>query len=397
MVRVILFCTGIFLVSGCQTTDDHSSSTSEPYTQRVETQLRDSVLTIAEVYLTEAPITVTASSSPRSTGGLHDFYSEGDYWWPDSTNPDGPYIRRDGLSNPDNFSDHRIALMRFSDMVGILTSAYLLTKEERYSNAAIHHCRAWFITDSTLMNPNFLYAQAIQGRHTGRGIGIIDAIHFMEVIQSLRVLEAKGLISEEDKAGFHEWVERFLTWLTTHPYGLDEMVHPNNHGSWWHAQVALYASYVEQDSLIDACRTQYMEDLLPRQMAEDGSFPLEQARTKPYAYSLFNLDAYAMLCHILYDESHDLWHYKSPDGKSIKLAMEYMTPFLEDKSQWPLPADVMYPNSWPVAQPSFLLSAVAYQDDRYFEQWARFVHFPTVFEVNRAQPIGNPLIWLAEI
>ena len=397
MIRAILFSSSIFLLLSCQPSENNTSGPTGEYFPRVESQLRNSILRIAQGYLSETPVTVTASISPRSTGGPHDFYSEGDYWWPDSTNPDGPYIRRDGLSNPDNFSDHRIALMRFSDMVGNLTSAYLLTKEDQYAAAALNHCRAWFITDSTRMNPNFLYAQAIQGRHTGRGIGIIDAIHFMEVIQSLRVLESKGLVSEEDKAGFHVWVERFLSWLTTHQYGLDEMVHPNNHGSWWHAQVALYASYVGQDSLIDACRIQYMEDLLPRQMADDGSFPLEQARTKPYAYSLFNLDAYAMLCHILSDKSHDLWNYETPDGKSMKLAMEYMTPFLEDKSQWPLPADVMYPDAWPVAQPSFILSAVAYEEDRYFQQWARFEHFPAIFEVNRAQPIGNPLIWLAEI
>ena len=41
------------------------------------------VLPQAEAYLDEAPVTVTASHSERSAGGPHDFYSEGDYWWPD--------------------------------------------------------------------------------------------------------------------------------------------------------------------------------------------------------------------------------------------------------------------------------------------------------------------------
>ena len=35
----------------------------------------------------------------------HDYFSEGDYWWPDPKNPGGPYIRRDGFSNPANFND----------------------------------------------------------------------------------------------------------------------------------------------------------------------------------------------------------------------------------------------------------------------------------------------------
>jgi hypothetical protein len=36
----------------------------------------------AEAYLTEAPIAITATQSPRSSGGEHDYFSEGDYWWP---------------------------------------------------------------------------------------------------------------------------------------------------------------------------------------------------------------------------------------------------------------------------------------------------------------------------
>ena len=41
---------------------------------------RGRVLAAANRYLAEAPVTVTAASSPRSAGGRHDFFSEGDYW-----------------------------------------------------------------------------------------------------------------------------------------------------------------------------------------------------------------------------------------------------------------------------------------------------------------------------
>src|SRR5882672_1690382 len=67
---------------------------------------RACVLEAANRYLKEQPITITASASSRSAGGLHDFFSEGDYWWPDPQNPDAPYIQRDGMSNPNNFTDH---------------------------------------------------------------------------------------------------------------------------------------------------------------------------------------------------------------------------------------------------------------------------------------------------
>src|SRR5207247_3196208 len=138
---------------------------------------RARVLKAANQYLSEKPITITASHSPRSTGGLHDFFSEGDYWWPDPQNPDGPYIQRDGMTNPDNFVEHRRALMRLSVQVPALTAAYLITHDERYAKHAGLHLRVWFIDPATRMNPNLQYAQAIHGITTGRGIGVIDTIH----------------------------------------------------------------------------------------------------------------------------------------------------------------------------------------------------------------------------
>src|SRR5689334_17906306 len=74
--------------------------------------LKEQVLAQAAWALEQEPVTITASASPRSAGGKHDFYSEGDYWWPDPGNPGGAYIQRDGQSNPDNFVAHRQAMIR---------------------------------------------------------------------------------------------------------------------------------------------------------------------------------------------------------------------------------------------------------------------------------------------
>src|SRR6266508_4170435 len=112
---------------------------------------RARILKAANQYLTEAPITITASHSPRSAGGLHDFFSEGDYWWPDPQNPDGPYIQRDGMSNPNNFNDHRRYLMRLSVQVPALTAAWKLTGDRRYADRAAKHLRAWFVDPATRM------------------------------------------------------------------------------------------------------------------------------------------------------------------------------------------------------------------------------------------------------
>src|SRR5437879_6205391 len=115
---------------------------------------RPRILEKAAKYLTEQPVTVTASHCNRSAGGKHDFFSEGDYWWPDPKNPDGPYIQRDGMTNPDNFVEHRRAMIRLSLIVPALAAAYKITKERKYADHAATHLRAWFIDDATRMYPN---------------------------------------------------------------------------------------------------------------------------------------------------------------------------------------------------------------------------------------------------
>src|SRR5260370_14359178 len=106
---------------------------------------RPRVLKAADRYLNEAPITVTAASSPRSAGGKHDFFSEGDYWWPDPANPKGPYIQRDGMTNPDNFVEHRRAMIRLSLAVPPPASPYTITRDRKYAEHAAGHLRAWFV------------------------------------------------------------------------------------------------------------------------------------------------------------------------------------------------------------------------------------------------------------
>jgi len=367
------------------------------FNNQVVQTLQDTVLLQANRFLEEEPITVTANSSARSTGGIHDYFSEGDYWWADPEDHNAPYIRRDGMSNPDNFNAHREALIRLSEIVGSLASAYILTQDTNYAQAALAHCKAWFIDTSTMMNPNLLYAQAIMGRHTGRGIGIIDGIHFMEVVQSLIVFEKSGLVTDIRMKEYRDWFSDFLIWLTTHPYGLDEMVHPNNHGTCWNMQVGLYASFTKNDSILSACRDRYMNTILPDQMANNGSFPRELNRTKPYGYSLFNLDALAMNCLVLSDGTNNLWEYTTSSGRSLKLGLAYMSPYVDSKSEWALEPDIMYWDNWPVAHPSFLFGAIRYDRKDYFDLWLKHTHFPEEFEIRRNLPIRNPLLWIDDL
>ncbi|PTS92433.1 alginate lyase [Pedobacter sp. HMWF019] len=381
---VLFICTGFSSVVNGQ---------SISIEQQAEQILRKQVLKEAEAAMALEPITVTAVSSPRSAGGKHDFFSEADYFWPNPKDPDGPYKERDGVTNPDNFTEHRKAMIRFSELIGALASAYKITGDDKYVQKAIRHLKAWFMDAETLMNPNLLYAQAVKGRQTGRNYGIIDTIHLMEVAQGIQVMEKSPLFGKKEAKRIKEWFARYILWMNTSKPGLQEKNIKNNHSTCWAMQVASFANLCGDKSMMDSLRLRYKTVLLPNQMATDGSFPLELARTKPYGYSIFNLDAMVMLCQILSTPEDDLWNFQTNDGKSIKKGIQYLYPFIADKGKWTRSPDVMYWENWPVAQPFLLFGANRFSQNNWFQTWAQLDHDPTVEEVIRNLPVRHPLIW----
>ncbi|PZX49207.1 alginate lyase family protein [Algoriphagus chordae] len=377
-----------------------SSFLTQPHTESGNTDFfakeRARVIRLADEYASEKPITVTAESSARSAGGIHDFYSEGDYWWPDPANPDGPYIQRDGLTNPDNFTAHREAMIRFSQISGALASAYLVTKDDKYVTALAPHLKAWFIDEATRMNPNLLFAQAIKGKVTGRGIGIIDTIQLMEVAKAIEAVKGSGVISNSEIQQMKDWFSEYLNWITIHPYGIDERDHGNNHSVCWAMQAAVFAKLVGNQEVLDYCKEMYKMVLLPDQMAADGSFPLELKRTKPYGYSLFTLDAMATLCQVYAEDSENLFTYQTPDGKSLGLGISFLYPYVANKDSWPYQKDVMYWDKWPVRHSFLLFGGAAYDQEKYLELWnALDADFETP-EVIRNMPVRFPLLWLTD-
>ena len=355
---------------------------------------RERIITAADRYLQEEPVTVTAAQCERSFGGLHDFYSEGDYWWPDPENPDGPYIRKDGQTNPGNFIAHRKAMRNLSIWVPALVAAYKITGDEKYAAHAVKHLMAWFVDPSTLMIPNLMYAQAIMGRVTGRGIGIIDTLHLAEVARAIKVLEEMGYLEGQDLEGIKKWFAEYLEWMTTHDYGIAERDNGNNHSTCWAVQVGAFASLVANQKELEFCRDFFKFTILPDQMAGDGSFPKELERTKPYGYSLFNLEAMAMVVQILSTPEEDLWAFELEDGRSIVLGIEFMYPFMKDKAAWPKDSDVMYHDEWPVRHPFLLFGGLALDKAEYIDLWKTLDPDPQVEEVIRNFPFRQPVLWI---
>ena len=355
---------------------------------------RARILAAANRYLSEQPITVTSSHSERSKGGPHDYFSEGDYWWPDAQNPNGPYMRRDGFTNPANFDDHRKAMVRLSLIVPALAAAWELTGEKKYADHAGKHLRAWFVDPATKMSANLEYAQAIFNLNNGRGIGIIDTLHLVEPTRAATVLANSGVLdgATEIKA----WISEYLEWMRTSKNGKEERDAKNNHGSCWVLQAAEFARFTGNSEVMAWCSNRFKTALVPEQIAPDGSLQLELARTKPYSYCLFDLDVMCGTCQTLSTNADNLWTFATPDGRGMRKLLAFMYPYIKDKNAWPYKHDVEHWDDFPNRQPGLLFAGVAYKQNDYIALWKTLNPDPTVPEVIRNFPIRQPLLWMVK-
>jgi hypothetical protein len=356
----------------------------------------DRVLRAASRALAQTPVTLTSTVSTRSPGGPHDYYSEGDYWWPDPANPSGPYIRRDGHSNPANFVAHRDALIRLSLAVPALVAAWRLTGDVRFADHAVLHLRAWFIAETTRMNPHLNFAQAITGLNKGRGIGIIDTLQLVEVARAAHILRAASAsFSSEDQSAVTQWFRDYLHWLTTSANGVSERDERNNHGSCWLLQCLEFASLTGDEDVIAMARERFKTVILPQQISPDGRQNLELARTKPYSYSLFNLDVLSTIGHVLSQHGENLWQFETAGGSGLRRAVAFMAPYIEDKRRWPYPPDVEYFDQLPVRQVQLLFAGLALPEPGYLDLWRRLDPDPTTGEIIRNYPIRQPVLWIS--
>ena len=358
---------------------------------------RERILKAAQAALTVPPITITAFPAEQSAGGRNDYFSMADYYWPDPTKTNGlPFIQRDGESYPGVFTAHRMAMRNLRDAVAALGAAYKITGEERYAGKAAGLLRTFFLDPATRMNPNLEYAQAVLGKTPGRGIGIIDTLHLIEIPAAVVAMGKSPAFTAELVGGLKQWFRDYSEWMVSSKNGKEEAAAKNNHSVAFWLQVACFAKFTGDETKLAECRRQFKEVFVPKQMAADGGFPLELKRTKPYAYSIFQLDNMTTLCQVLSTPADDLWKFELPDGRGIRKAVAYLYPFLANKSKWPLKPDVMAWDGWPSRQVNLLFGGLAFNKPQYLDLWEKLSPDPTDLEVRRNIAITQPILWVED-
>jgi hypothetical protein len=370
-----------------------TKSTSRPDVAAID---HDRILAAAARYLTQPPTPLTSLPSPRSPGTPHDFYSEADDYWPDSSNPSAPFVERPGSPNPDAFSAHRDALLNFSICVPALTAAFVLTTESRYAEQAVLHLRAWFIDPRTRMTPSVMYGQTIPPAKTGRPEGVVEVVHLAEVVQCILFLTNSEALTEQDLAALKKWFAEYFDWLNTSRLAGLARDNKSHHGTSWLLQAAAIAHLTEiaDDAPLTTLRHQFKSSTIRAQIFADGTFPHELTTPNPYRNTLFNLDMLAGACVLLSTRFESVWDYELQDGPGMRTVLARLFPYIRERGTWPYRADATHFNDLPIRPPSLLFAARGYNRPEYAELWKTLKPDPPVQELQYTFPIRQPLLWV---
>lgn len=339
--------------------EDASEKREEPALARLK---RD-----ADAALDAEPTSVMDKAATPPSGDKHDYMSMGPYWWPDPLKSNGlPYIRRDGEVNPETakLPDHR-NIQKLMSEAHTLALAYYVFDEERYAAKATQLLRVWFLDPQTRMNPNLNFGQAIPGRVQGRGTGLIDTRFFYRLVDAAGLLDGSKSWTADDQRRMEKWCSQFLDWLRESKNGQDESRAKNNHGSYYDVQAASLALFTGRTDVAKEVLQSVAKRRIGLQIEADGRQPFELARTKALGYSTMNLAALFELATLAENVGVNLWDYRTPDGRGLRAALDYLIPFVSGERKWPYQQISEY-NPEEIA-PLLAVASVKYHEPTYLD------------------------------
>ena len=296
------------------------------------------IVRAGEAALARGPYSVTDKPTVVPGATANDYTSIGPYWWPDPGKADGlPYVRRDGEVNParDGAEFDRARLRDFAADMRALSVAHYVTGERQYADHAALLVRTWFLDPATRMNPNLDFAQAIPGRTSGRGIGIIDSIDLSPVVEAIGLIRPSGALSADELAGLRSWFGEFVVWLATSKNGEEEMQAENNHGVFYDFFLAHFALFAGVESAAVNIVDAFPDYRLRPQMDRQGRFIRELERTRSWHYSHFVVGGAARLATIGECVDRDLWTAALEDGRSLRTAKAFLDRYAGSPESWP--------------------------------------------------------------
>ena len=342
---------------------------------RASNELLDGLRACAADLIGRPTLKVIDINIPRASGDMHDYASFGPYWWPNPDTPDGlPYVRRDGVGNPE--AKESIKMGDVCERLRRLALAAFYFDDMKYACADSFNLQLydWFINPETYMNPSAKYAQAIPGICAGRASGLVDFRSTRNVVNSIAIMSELGLADGQIVAGVREWFSQFTDYVLTSEIGIKARGKKGNHGSSYDAQMLSWAIFCDRDGLAEQiCKTAYDTRVLAS-IRPDGSQPDELKRTRAINYSLCNLEALVSIAAMAQRLGHDrYWQTDTARGECVILsAINFIAPYVMNPKSAPF-EELQTDNLRARAYPIFMSAAK---------------HLPSSGYLKRAQALG---------
>ena len=305
----------------------------EVRTKEAYSNLKHKIIATEERHVNDTPIVITDKSRSFS-GDFHNYESYAGYWWPNPADPDGPYIRKDGVDNPEALNSDSKKLTQMNTRLRSFAVAFYLSRDTVFFNAYKRQLVAWFIDPNTKMNPNMEFAGIIPGLtgEKGRPAGLIQAYVFNDILESIRLVNSIKPLDDLTYKNVVNWFEDFTFWFDNSQFGIIDRTANNNHGI--ANDVTLYnlCLFVGNFKRCEAIRDSFPQKRLEIQIDKDGKMPAELERTKSYSYSIMNLKQIVDFCCIL--ESQGFYFYNS-NHEIIDRAVSFLLRYRNDPQNWP--------------------------------------------------------------
>lgn len=301
-------------------------------TDKSQSAFISSVISSADRYSRTQPLTVVNKTKCIS-GNPHNFESLSIYFWPDPANPNGPYIVRDGYFNPE-YKDYDLPkLIEFTNRIKTLALAYFFSNNPKYAARCLEELRVWFINENTYMTPTFEYAQVAPGHWNGKGaaVGLVDAYYFVDIIESLRLLQQRGMVSDADNLSFKTWFNSFLDWSVNSDNGRTISAMPDNVSTAYDVLIYSIASYVDKKAIQKEVIKRFNTNHITDKIDSKGRQIEELKRPTAMTYSIINLnhllDFYIML-------KNTGKKISKKNLKIISKAANYLEGFVDNKDKF---------------------------------------------------------------
>lgn len=196
--------------------------------------------------------------------------------------------------------------------------AYRFTGDSRYANKAVELLNSWAAINKKIGEQDAPLASAYIG------VGMINAANLLK--------DYPGW-SEQEQTAFQNWVEN--VWMSVWTARIDRNDN-NNWGDWMRYAMLAYYDYTDNAEGLSQ-QTEGLKHKIEEAINPDGFMPAENRGPNSFWYHFFALSPMTASADLIRKATgEDLFHWTSPSGGSLEVALENLFYYADGRiADWP--------------------------------------------------------------